>query len=209
MRFCPSHPLSEDLPLAASLAERRSLSLEYQWAKSDTGPQVPWMPRSCYFPANSYHTYWVSILNCLLGMETALNSTSLASDLPSWHLLSFSPSSWSIAIAQTKSSYSPEILGNKGQTQDSSIAWLRVSIKFALRTDLTFESDRSHKFIKCPGDCDSGYCPNSFILDSQVQPYSSRLTLHPSPPVVPDRGGMSGTTRNKWTLREGMRSLPT
>lgn len=47
-----------------------------------------------------------------------------------------------------------------------------------LRTDLTFDLDISHRLTKCPGSSDLSHWLKSPMLDSQVQPYPSRLHLH-------------------------------
>lgn len=98
-------------------------------------------------------------------------------------------SSWPIPVAQV-------LPGNTGDKalrprlfhclmKTRSTAWI-------LSSDLMFEWDVNHKFMKYPNHCDLDNWPNSSVWDCQVQSCSFRLTLWPSPAatgsILPPRG---------------------
>ena len=174
MRFCSSFLLSEDLPLAASLAESRSLIPGFSVSTWNLTLGLTsllwWMFPESWFPLSSHHTRLVWIPNCFL--QLLLSSVPFHRDwgllwtlplFPRLTFLSFAVftliiscyPSWTIPVAQIQSSCLLEILGSKALTSGLFHCLTQsLSTTFDLRTDWTFDSNISHKFIKCPGDYD-------------------------------------------------------
>ena len=177
MRLCSSFLLSEDLPLAASLAESRSLIPGFSFSTQNLTLVLRsllwWMFPEPWLPLSSYHTCLVCIPNCFL--QLLLSSVPLHWDwglLWTWPLfsrltfltfaifiliVSYYPS-WTIPVAQIQGSCLLEILGSKALTSGLFHCLTQsLSTTLDLSTDWTFDLNISHKFIKCPGDCDSIY----------------------------------------------------
>lgn len=199
-------------PLAASLAEIRSLIPGFSISALNLifGPQVPSpgeCPRSCCFPISSgLHARSMSLnvklCSSVLGLGTAFEFYLYCLRLTFLTFAVFfsiiSYPSWPIPIAQTQSSYSLEILGNKALTWRLFHCLTQsLGTVFDLGTYLTLESDISHKFIKCPGDHDLDHWPNSSVLDSRSKPallgWLCTPHLSATGSILPHRGGMSAT----------------
>ena len=159
MRLCSSFLLSEDLPLAASLAESRSLTPGFSFSTQNLTLVLRsllwWMFPEPWLPLSSHHTRLVCIPNCFL--QLLLSSVPLHWDwgllwtLPLFSRLTFLTfaifilivsyyPSWTIPVAKIQSSCLLETLGSKALTSGLFHCLTQsLSTMFDLRTDWTFD----------------------------------------------------------------------